>query len=147
MSNRTVFLRNLSFDSTEETIREYFKDCGKISSLRIPLHRETGKPRGFAFIEFEDDESVQNALQRSEITINDRVVYVVLSTQTVFTGVISEAYDPSTTIAIRGRAQNRVVGTRDSGRGRGTFRGRGIIRGRGGRGGRGTIHMNWGDEM
>ena len=50
----TIFLGNLSWTITEEEVRETFKDCGGIASVRIATDRETGKPRGFGHIEFHD---------------------------------------------------------------------------------------------
>ena len=45
-SSDTVFVANLSFDATERDIEDHFSRCGRISQVRIPTNRDTGRPRG-----------------------------------------------------------------------------------------------------
>lgn len=63
MANR-VFIGNVPFDVTEADLRELFKIVGKIKQVVIPKDRETGKPRGFAFIEFETHSQMLDAISR-----------------------------------------------------------------------------------
>jgi RNA recognition motif-containing protein len=57
-----VFVGNLSFDVTREELVEAFGAAGKVVDAKVPTDRETGRPRGFAFVEFEDDEAAQKAI-------------------------------------------------------------------------------------
>ena len=49
-----LFVGNLPYDATEDEIRSHFSTVGNLSYVSIPLDRETGKKRGFAFVEFAD---------------------------------------------------------------------------------------------
>lgn len=53
---------NLSFDVTREELLEAFGAAGRVVDAKIPTDRETGRPRGFAFVEFEDDDTAQRAI-------------------------------------------------------------------------------------
>jgi cold-inducible RNA-binding protein len=57
-----VFVGNLSFDVTREELIEAFSEAGKVVDAKVPTDRETGRPRGFAFIEFEEEESVRRCV-------------------------------------------------------------------------------------
>ena len=59
-----LFVGNLPYDATEDEIREYFSAVGNLSYVSIPLDRETGKKRGFAFVEFADAEQAQEAIRQ-----------------------------------------------------------------------------------
>jgi RNA recognition motif-containing protein len=59
-----LFVGNLPYDATEEEIRQHFSTVGNLSYVSIPLDRETGKKRGFAFVEFADAAQAQAAIQQ-----------------------------------------------------------------------------------
>jgi len=59
-----VFVGNLSYDVTREELIQVFSAAGKVLDAKVPTDRETGKPRGFAFVEFEDDTGVQRAVSQ-----------------------------------------------------------------------------------
>ena len=61
ISNK-VFVGNLSFDVSREELIEAFSAAGKVVDAKVPTDRETGRPRGFAFVEFEDDEAAQKSI-------------------------------------------------------------------------------------
>ncbi len=61
-----VFVGNLSFDTTEEKLRETFSQVGEIASVVVPTDRMTGRPRGFAFVEYASEEHATQAIQRFE---------------------------------------------------------------------------------
>ena len=46
-----IYVGNLSFDVTEEELREEFASFGEVESVTIPTDRYSGRPRGFAFVE------------------------------------------------------------------------------------------------
>ena len=45
-----MYIGNLSYDTTETSIRETFETIGEVTDVHIPMDRETGRPRGFAFV-------------------------------------------------------------------------------------------------
>jgi RNA recognition motif-containing protein len=59
-----LFVGNLPYDATEEEIREHFSPAGSVSYVFQPIDRETGKKRGFAFVEFENAEQAQTAIRQ-----------------------------------------------------------------------------------
>ena len=59
-----MFVGNLSFDVTREELVEAFGAVGRVVDAKVPTDRETGRPRGFAFVEFESDEAVQRCIEQ-----------------------------------------------------------------------------------
>lgn len=47
----SIYVGNLSFDATQGDISEVFAEYGSVSRVSLPTDRETGRPRGFAFVE------------------------------------------------------------------------------------------------
>jgi cold-inducible RNA-binding protein len=64
MMSVRLFVGNLSFDVTEAELKELFSAAGPPSYVRVPTDRETGKPRGFAFVEFGDRAQAEDAIRR-----------------------------------------------------------------------------------
>jgi cold-inducible RNA-binding protein len=59
-----LFVGNLPYDATEDEIRQHFSVVGNLSYVSIPLDRETGRKRGFAFVEFADAAQAQEAIRQ-----------------------------------------------------------------------------------
>jgi RNA recognition motif-containing protein len=59
-----VFVGNLAYDVTEAELKEFFAPAGAPLSVRMPTDRETGKPRGFAFVEFSEAAQADEAVRR-----------------------------------------------------------------------------------
>jgi cold-inducible RNA-binding protein len=59
---KNIFVGNLSFNSTEETIRGLFERYGVVNSARIMTDRDTGRSRGFAFVEMENEGEADQAI-------------------------------------------------------------------------------------
>jgi RNA recognition motif-containing protein len=59
-----LFVGNLAYDVTEAELRTHFAAVGPLSSLYLPMDRDTGKPRGFAFIEFHQRSDAEEAIRR-----------------------------------------------------------------------------------
>jgi RNA recognition motif-containing protein len=51
----TLYIGNLSYQVTEQDIREVLSEYGQVRRLNLPTDRETGRMRGFAFVEMSDD--------------------------------------------------------------------------------------------
>ena len=58
-----LFVGNLPYDATEDEIRAHFAAAGNLASVFIPVDRETGRKRGFAFVEFSDGAQAQEAIR------------------------------------------------------------------------------------
>jgi cold-inducible RNA-binding protein len=58
-----LFVGNLPYDASEDEIRSHFASAGNLASVFIPVDRETGRKRGFAFVEFNDAASAQEAIR------------------------------------------------------------------------------------
>mmetsp|Transcript_24001 Transcript_24001/g.24593 ORF Transcript_24001/g.24593 Transcript_24001/m.24593 type:complete len:207 (+) Transcript_24001:162-782(+) len=117
LDENSVYVGQVDYEATIDDLRAHFAPCGTIKRMTILCDKYTGHAKGFAYVEFYDKASVENALRLDESTFLGRQIKVLPKRHNV---------------PIR------------AGRGRGSLRGRGgrgrggIIRGRGGRG-RGAI--------
>ena len=59
-----LFVGNLSYSTTEADLRTYFGAVAPPSQVVLPVDRETGRPRGFAFVEFQDRAHAEQAIQQ-----------------------------------------------------------------------------------
>jgi len=61
MSTR-LFVGNLSWSTSEDELRDLFQSHGAVASVKVVTDRETGRAKGFGFVEFEDDKAAMNAM-------------------------------------------------------------------------------------
>jgi RNA recognition motif-containing protein len=59
-----LFIGNLSYSTTEADLRAYFGTVAPPSHVVLPVDRETGRPRGFAFVEFPERSQAEEAIQK-----------------------------------------------------------------------------------
>src|SRR4051794_33739400 len=59
-----VFVGNLNFNTSREELETLFSQAGSISDVYLPTERETGRPRGFAFVTFNDEAAAKDAITR-----------------------------------------------------------------------------------
>jgi RNA recognition motif-containing protein len=59
---KNIFVGNLNFNATEEAVRSLFERYGVVNSARIMTDRDTGRSRGFAFVEMENEQEADNAI-------------------------------------------------------------------------------------
>ncbi|MBX3359698.1 MAG: RNA-binding protein [Phycisphaeraceae bacterium] len=57
-----LYVGNLSFSTSESRLRELFEEFGEVSSATLVMDRDTGRPRGFGFVEFSNDEHARAAI-------------------------------------------------------------------------------------
>jgi RNA recognition motif-containing protein len=57
-----IYLGNLAFTVTEQDVRELFAPYGVVDRINLITDRETGRPRGFGFVEMADDTAAQAAI-------------------------------------------------------------------------------------
>lgn len=65
MSN--LYVGNLSYDATEDDIKDFFNRVGKVSKVTIVKDRETGKPRGFCFVEMTNGDAAISQLNEQPL--------------------------------------------------------------------------------
>ena len=70
MNNR-LYVGNLSYDVTTESLRAAFAECGNVGDVKIVTDRETGRARGFAFVTMGTDEEAQFAITRMNNSMLD----------------------------------------------------------------------------
>lgn len=103
---RSIYVGNVDYGATPEELQAHFADCGTINRVTIMCNRATGAPKGFAYIEFVDEDAVQNAVILNESPFRGRPLKVTPK-RTNVPGLASRA------------------GFRGGFRGRGSFRARG----------------------
>lgn len=59
-----LFVGNLPYNATEADLREHFAEVGPVAGVWVATDRETGRPRGFAFVEYEDRAAAEEAVRR-----------------------------------------------------------------------------------
>ena len=55
-SLRSVFVGNIPYEATEEQLKDIFSEVGSVVSFRLVYDRETGKPKGYGFCEYQDQD-------------------------------------------------------------------------------------------
>ncbi len=59
-----IYVGNLSYEASEDDLRAAFEQHGEVASVKVIKDRETGRPRGFAFVEMPDDEQGHAAIEK-----------------------------------------------------------------------------------
>jgi len=62
---KTLFIRNVSFDSTEEALQELFEQFGDIEYCKLVVDKRTGHSKGMAFVKFKTTDSAEQCLQET----------------------------------------------------------------------------------
>merc|ERR1719273_103995 len=106
---RSVYVGNVDYGATAEELEQHFHGCGSINRVTILCNKYDGTPKGFAYVEFADKDSVDTAMALDDSLFRGRQIKV-MPKRTNKPGISSTNRPP---------------------RGRGGFRGRGY-RGRGG---------------
>jgi len=59
----SIFVGNLDYSATSKDLEQVFAEYGTVKRVQIPTDRETGRPRGFAFVEMETEAEEDQAIQ------------------------------------------------------------------------------------
>ena len=73
---RSVFVGNVDYGAGVDELQAHFMTCGTINRITILTDKWTGRPKGFAFIEFAEEESVDNALLLNDSLFRNRQLKV-----------------------------------------------------------------------
>jgi RNA recognition motif-containing protein len=72
-----LYVGNLSYDTTEDSLRTLFAKSGTVVSIDIIKDRDTGRMKGFAFVTMNTEEEAQNAIKAlNEKTLDNRAIKV-----------------------------------------------------------------------
>jgi RNA recognition motif-containing protein len=58
-----IYVGNIPFELSEDQLRDAFGAYGEVTSVKLIMDRETGRPRGFGFVEMSDDEAGRKAVE------------------------------------------------------------------------------------
>ena len=58
----SIYVGNLSYEVTQADLKEVFADYGSVTRVHVPTDRETGRPRGFAFVEMDTEAEESKAI-------------------------------------------------------------------------------------
>jgi RNA recognition motif-containing protein len=64
MNQNRLFVGNLSYQTMENDLQEYFSQAGAVTSVNLMLDKVTGRSRGFAFVEFATPEEANKAVEQ-----------------------------------------------------------------------------------
>lgn len=60
--SKNIYVGNLAWSTTEDEVRTAFTTHGEVTSVKLIEDRETGRPRGFGFVEMSDDSAAMDAI-------------------------------------------------------------------------------------
>lgn len=76
VDNRSIYVGNVDYGATAEELEQHFHGCGSINRVTILCNKFDGHPKGFAYIEFGDRDSVQTAMAMDESLFRGRQIKV-----------------------------------------------------------------------
>mmetsp|Transcript_10820 Transcript_10820/g.25625 ORF Transcript_10820/g.25625 Transcript_10820/m.25625 type:complete len:234 (+) Transcript_10820:148-849(+) len=138
----SIYVGQVDYGTTPEELLGHFEACGTVERVTIVCDKYTGKPKGYAYLEFQSEASVENAIKLDGSEFKGRNLKVTAKRVNVagyhYQQAASGAGGEDGGRGGRGGGRGFYRGGR-GGRGRGGYHGRGGYRGgyRGGRGGRG----------
>ncbi len=80
MQPNKLFVANISFEATEESVRALFEEIGAVDDFYYARDQETGRPRGFAFVTMSTESEAQDAIKRYDgFELNERDLRVSIA--------------------------------------------------------------------
>uniref|UniRef100_A0A915JRV6 RRM domain-containing protein n=1 Tax=Romanomermis culicivorax TaxID=13658 RepID=A0A915JRV6_ROMCU len=73
---KKIFVGGISWDTTEEDLKNFFSQFGEVSNVQIKYDHFTGRSRGFAFVEFSMPEACQKSLQSKEYDLKNKKIEI-----------------------------------------------------------------------
>jgi len=77
VDKRSIYIGNVDYGATPEELQAHFQSCGTINRVTILCDKMTGHPKGFAYIEFIEEESVANAMILNEELFRNRPLKIL----------------------------------------------------------------------
>ena len=73
-----IYVSNLGFNVQDEDLKDFFASYGEVTSAKVIMDRETGKSRGFGFVEMPDDAAARKAItELDQAMVEGRAIRVV----------------------------------------------------------------------
>lgn len=73
-----IYVSNLSFNTQDEDLRDYFTPYGEVTSAKVIIDKETNRSRGFGFVEMTDEIAAKKAItELDQATVDGRTVKVM----------------------------------------------------------------------
>ncbi len=63
---KRLFVGNLAYSTTNESLAEFFSQFGEVASATVIMDRESGRSKGYGFVEFEDDAAGEAAIAKAD---------------------------------------------------------------------------------
>lgn len=80
MATQNLFIGSLAYATTDDSLKAFFETIGPVSSARVITDRDSGRSKGFGFVEFENDEDNQKAVdQLNDKELDGRTITVNLA--------------------------------------------------------------------
>jgi len=73
-TNNKVFIGNIKFSTSKETLTEVFSQYGEVTDVSIPIYHDTRRPKGFAFITFSTTQAALDALKHNQLIDGREIV-------------------------------------------------------------------------
>ena len=74
---KKLYVGNLSYDTTQESVRALFEQVGEVAEVNLITDRDSGRPKGFGFVEMATEEAAQEAIRRfNGFTLDNRPLTV-----------------------------------------------------------------------
>ena len=64
MASQNLFIGSLAYATTDDTLKAFFEQIGPVASARVITDRESGRSKGFGFVEYENDDDNQKAVDQ-----------------------------------------------------------------------------------
>ncbi|KAK9382077.1 uncharacterized protein V2V93DRAFT_366386 [Kockiozyma suomiensis] len=92
---RVVFVGNIPYDQSEEQIMDVFQSVGPVANFKFVFDKETGRPKGFGFVEYHDSETAASAVRNlNNYELNSRPLRVDFSHETsIGPGILTSGKD------------------------------------------------------
>lgn len=62
--SKKLFIGSLAWGTTDDSLQAHFAQCGTVASAKVVTDRDTGRSRGFGFVEFDDDKEADAAIEK-----------------------------------------------------------------------------------
>lgn len=77
VDNRSIYIGNVDYGATADELEQHFHGCGSMNRITIQRNKFDGHPKGFAYIEFVDRDSVQTAMALDDSLFRGRPIKVM----------------------------------------------------------------------
>ena len=64
MASQNLFIGSLAYATTDDTLKAFFEQIGEVESARVITDRDSGRSKGFGFVEYKDEANNQNAVDQ-----------------------------------------------------------------------------------